>query len=352
MIKIKNLKLRFPQSINLSIDELFIEEGRIFSIIGPNGAGKTTLLNIIALFQKPDDGNIEIWGQNILNMKDVVNFRRKISFVFSQPYLFCGTVYDNIALPLRLRGVDGAKAVDEMLGLFKIGHLKSNIAKTLSQGEKYRLSLARAFVSHPRIVLFDEPFLSLDAPFKESIMHDLRKIIRSNKITAILITQDQKEALAFADELAVMMNGRILQQSSPQDVFAKPASKEVADFVGVETIVEGFIFKKEDNLCFVKIKDRIVEVVSAYNQGDDVFVCIRPQDLTISSHLASSSARNHFKAKIISIEPWQLEYKLYLDCGFNLIASVTKQSIENLGLKVNNEIFVSFKATAVHLIRR
>lgn len=352
MIKIKNLKLSFPNRMNLSIDNLLIEEGRIFSIIGPNGAGKTTFLNIIALFQKPDAGSIEIWGQNILNIKDTLNFRRKVSFVFSQPYLFCGTVYDNITLPLRLRGRDGAKAADEMLELFKIRHLKSNTAKTLSQGQKYRLSLARAFVTHPRIVLFDEPFLSLDAPFKESIMHDLRKIIKSDKITAILVTQDQKEALVFADELAVMVDGRILQQSSPQDVFAKPASKEVADFVGVETILGGFVSKKEDNLCFVKIKDRIVEVVSAYNQGDEVFVCIRPQDLIISRQADASSARNHFKAKIVSIQPWHLEYKMHLDCGFNLIASVTKQSIENLGLKVDNTIFVSFKATAIHLIKR
>lgn len=352
MIKIKNLKLSFSGRMNLAIDNLFIEEGKIFSVIGPNGAGKTTLLNIISLFQKPDSGSIKIWDKNILDTKDAVAFRRKVSFIFSQPYLFSGTVYDNIALPLRLRGINDVKSIDQMLGLFKIGHLKSNVAKTLSQGEKYRLSLARAFVSRPEIVLLDEPFLSLDIPFKESIMHDLRKIIKSSKITAMLVTQDQKEALAFADTLAVMINGRILQQSIPLDVFSRPASKEVADFVGVETIAEGTIFKKEDNLCYVKIKDRVVEVVSAYNLGDDVFVCIRPQDLVVSKHPDINSARNHFQARIISIEPYQLEYRLYLDCGFNLIASVTKQSIENLGLKVDNNIFVSFKATAIHLIKR
>ena len=352
MIKIKNLKLRFPQSINLSIDELFIEEGRIFSIIGPNGAGKTTLLNIIALFQKPDDGNIEIWGQNILNMKDVVNFRRKISFVFSQPYLFCGTVYDNIALPLRLRGVDGAKAVDEMLGLFKIGHLKSNMAKTLSQGEKYRLSLARAFVSRPKLLLLDEPFLSLDRVYKESLINDLRGLIKPNGVSVIFVTQDQTEALTLADTIAVMKDGSILQQGEPQHIFTMPASKEVADFIGAETLVEGMITRKEDNLCFIKAGDNFLEVVSTYNEGDRVLACIRPEDVIIARQIDSNSARNHFKAKIIDIKPWGLEYKLNLYCGFNLIASVTKQSIKNMDLKVKDEVFAVFKATAIHLIKR
>lgn len=352
MIEIDNLKLSFPGRLDLFIDNLSLEEGRISAVIGPNGAGKTTLLNILALFQKPDCGSIQIWGEDILKIRDKLNFRRKISFVFSQPYLFNETVYDNITLPLGLRGMRDTQAADEMLDLFKISRLKMHPAVSLSQGEKHRVCLARAFVTRPGLVLLDEPFLSLDARFKESLINDLRKIIRLNKITAIFVTQDHSEALALSDTIAVMINGRILQVSCPEDIFTRPALREVADFVGVETIIEGSIFKKEDNLCFIKVRDKILEAVSAYNEGDDVFVCVRPEDVTVSKHIDPNSARNHFKAVIINIEPWRLEYKVSLDCGFDLAASVTAQSVKSLGLSSGGEVIVSFKATAVHLIRR
>lgn len=352
MIRIESLKIDFPGRLDLSIDRLLIEEGKIFTIIGPNGAGKSTLLNIIALFQRPDRGIVEIRGKDILNLKDITAFRRGISFVFSQPYLFNDTVYNNIALPLRLRRFRDTKAIDEMLDLFKIRHLMTNKAPTLSQGEKHRAALARAFVTKPDFVLLDEPFLSLDARFKESLISDLRKVIKLNGITVLFVTQDRPEALSLTDTMAVMINGKILQHAKAEDIFTKPASREVADFVGIETIVDGVISKKEDNLCSIKIKDKILEAISEYEEGDNVFVCIRPEGIIISKHEDKTSARNHFKAKIINIEPWRLEYKLNLDCGFNLIAFVTRQSIENMGLSTGDDIFASFKATAIHLIKR
>lgn len=352
MIRIENLKLVFPGRLNLSIDKLSVEESTILTIIGPNGSGKTTLLNIIALFQKPDSGAMEIFGENILNLRNRLAYRRKISFIFSQPYLFNETVYDNVALPLRLRGAHDLRVVDEMLDLFKIAHLKMNLATTLSQGEKHRVSLARALACRPQLLLFDEPFSSLDPRFKESLINDLRRIIKRNRITTIFVTQDHFEALALCDTMAVMVNGRILQQGRPQDIFTRPALKEIADFVGVETIVEGPIYKKENNLCFIKVKDKMVEAVSEYNEGDNVFVCIRPEEVTVSRHIDASSARNHFKAAIVNIEPWRLEYKLSLDCGFSLVAYVTAQSVKNLDLRIGQEIIASFKATAAHVIRR
>jgi tungstate transport system ATP-binding protein len=200
--------------------------------------------------------------------------------------------------------------------------------------------------------LLDEPFLSLDARVKESIMRDLRQTIKTAGAAVIFVTQDQSEALALCDSMAVMMNGRILQHGSPQDVFARPVSKETAGFVGVETILAGEVTGKEANLCSIKTGVKTLEVVSACEKGDSVFVCVRPEDVTVSKSAEAGSMRNHFKAKIVSVEPWRLEYKLSLDCGFNLIAAVTKQSVEGLGLKAGAEVFASFKATAAHLIKR
>lgn len=352
MISIKNLSLEYDKGFKLFIENLIVREGEILAIIGPNGAGKTTLLNIIAMFDNPNKGSVEVFGQNILNGIDRLVLRRKMSFVFSQPYLLNETVYDNIALPLKLRRKCVNERVEEMLGFFKITHLRKHNAFTLSQGQRHRVALARAFVMEPKLILLDEPFLSLDKNFKESIIYDLRKVIKHNKITTVFVTQDQTEALNIADTIVVMKDGRILQQDTPENIFNKPALKEVADFVGVETIISGEVIKKEGNLCFVKVSDSVLEAVSECEAGDDVFVCIRPENVTVSTQSEKNSARNHFSAKIDQISLWGLEYRLSLNCGFNLTAFVTKQSIEILNLRAGQEVFVSFKATALHLIKR
>lgn len=359
MIKIRDLRLAFPGRLDLSIEKLSIEKGKIFTIIGPNGAGKSTLLNILALFQKSDQGTIEVSGRDIFHLKDTLSYRRSISFVFSRPYLFSDTVSRNIALPLNWRGINDPGAIGEMLDLFEIGSLKEANAVTLSQGQMHRVALARAFVTRPQLVLLDEPFLSLDPRYKETLVGQLRRIIHREGTTAIFVTQDHVEALSLADDLAVMKDGALLQQGKPQDLFIKPASREVADFVGIDSVLEGVIDKKEGNLCFVKVGAMTLEAVSAYEAGDSVFVCIRPEDVIIflpaqgaGAAFETSSARNHFKARIVNLEPWKLEVKVTLDCGFNLSAVVTRQSMESLGLKINQEIFVSFKATAIHLIKR
>ncbi len=352
MIRLKDFNFTFSSGFNLAVENLEIPEGGVFTIIGPNGAGKTSLLNIFALFQRVNPGSLEIFGEDAYNSGNMISLKRAMSFVFSEPFLLNDTVFNNVALPLKFRGrMDGAR-VDKMLEFFRIIHLKGRKTNLLSQGEKHRVSLARAFVTQPRLVLLDEPFLSLDPKIKESLIADLRAMVKLNKITAVLVTQDQFEALSLADTMAVMINGRILQQARPEDIFSKPESKEIADFVGVETILEGGIIKKEDSLCAVFVKGKILEAVSECNRGDEVFVCIRPENVTVSLRADKDSARNHFSAKVTSIEPWRLGYKVSLDCGFNLIASVTKQSVESLGLSLGREVFVSFKATAIHLIRR
>lgn len=352
MIKIKDLSLEYPEGFSLVIDKLTIEEGDILGIIGPNGAGKTTLLNIIAMLEKPGTGDIEIFGKDISSRANKPALRRAVSFVFSQPYLLNRNVYENVCLPLKLRGIRDESSVENMLETFKINHLRERNALLLSQGEKHRVVLARAFVAKPKLLLLDEPFLSLDRRYKETLSAQLRRIIKLNKVTAIFVSQEQDEVLGMADKICVMKEGMILQQGRPADVFIKPASREVADFVGVETILEGEIVKKEDNLCFIKVGDKVLEAVSECEADEGVFVCIRPEDVVISQQLDLTSARNHFKAKITGIEPWGLSYKLSLDCAFNLVASVTRQSIESLDLKAGKEIVASFKATAIHLIKR
>ncbi|MBI5554998.1 MAG: ABC transporter ATP-binding protein [Elusimicrobia bacterium] len=387
MIKIKGLHLELPGRLRLDVDNLEIPAGILFALIGPNGAGKSTLLNILSLFQKPDKGSVEVFGKNILVLKNPLPYRRRVSFVLSRPYLLHDTVYNNISLPLALRGIRDKSRVAEMLALFKITPLSGQPALSLSQGETHRVALARALVTRPELILLDEPFSSLDPQYKSALLQDLRRIIKGNKVTTIFVTQDQNEALFLADLIGVIKGGRILQVANPQDVFARPISKEVADFIGIETIIEGTVVKKEDSLCLVavdsvreqslatkfsdsqgaldgnnqglrlevcsnRVNHTIMEVVSDCIVGQKVLVCVRPENITISTAPERDSARNHFQATIKNMVPWGLEYKIDLDCGFNVVAFVTKQSIDQLRLAVGQQVFAAFKATAAHLIKR
>lgn len=352
MIKLSNLRLGFDAGFSLAVDSLNIREGEVLAIIGPNGAGKTTLLNAMALLSKPASGSLEIMGKDALAPVNKIFLRRAMSVVFSQPYLTNDTVYNNVVLPLKLRGLRDDAAVEEMLELFKINHLHGRNAKTLSQGESHRVALARAFVVRPKLVLLDEPFASLDERVKDSITGDLRRIVKASNAAVVLVTQDQGGALTLCDTLAVIMNGRILQQGAPQDVFSRPVSAEVADFVGVETILPGKVVSKIDNLCAVEAGGLTLMVVSGCEAGDSVFVCVRPEDVSISMSADAGGRRNNFKSRVVSVAPWGLEYKVELDCGFTLQAAVTKQLVDGLAIKAEAGVYASFKATAVHLIKR
>jgi tungstate transport system ATP-binding protein len=352
MIKARGLILKVNPEFTLSVDSLDVGAGEVFAVIGPNGAGKTTLLNTLALLREAGSGSLELLGLNALAPENKLFLRRSMSVVFSQPYLTNNSVYENVALPLKLRGLKDGAAVEHALELFKISHLKARSARTLSQGESHRAALARAFVTAPKLVLLDEPFGSLDARVKETIARDLRRALKAAGAAVLLVTQDQGEALTLCDKLAVMAGGRIAQQGAPQDLFARPATKEVADFTGVETILPGKVSAKDDNLCSIQAGGLTLEVISDCGPGDEVFVCVRPEDVSVSKSREAGSMRNHFSAKITSVEPWRLEYKVGLDCGFPLMAAVTRQSVDSLGLKPGLDVFASFKATAAHLIKR
>jgi len=352
MIKLKGLGVKLAAGFDLRLEELRVEAGETLAIIGPNGAGKTTLLNALALLQDVETGSLEIAGQNALEPANRLELRRAMAYLFSRPYLAAGSVYENITLPLKFRGLKDTGQAAQMLELFKITHLRDRDAGQLSQGERHRVSLARAFVTAPKLVLLDEPFSSLDARVRESVTADLAAITKAAGTTVVLVTQDQEEALALGDKLAVLKGGRLLQHGEPGEIFSRPASEEVADFVGVETVIPGEVTAKSDNLCVVRAGGKELEVISACVPGDKVLVCVRPEAVSVAKELETSSVRNHFKGTIISAGPWRLQYKLTLNCGFELIAAVTRQSLEGLGLKPGDAVYASFKATAAHLIKR
>jgi molybdopterin-binding protein len=216
------------------------------------------------------------------------------------------------------------------------------------------VSLARALVLEPSVLLLDEPFASLDPPSRAALLADLRTILRADRVTTVLVTHDRGEAQALADRVGVMLDGGLRQVDETARVFAAPVSEEVARFVGVETIVSGRVLARDAGVTVVDIGGRKVEVAAAAVPGEHVRLCLRPEDVTLAhprERAMLSSARNHLSGMIVAVTPAASIVRVTVDCGFRVVASVTPRSVEDLGLAPGVPIVAVFKASAAHLLR-
>ncbi len=218
--------------------DLTIEEGSFFAMLGPSGSGKTTCLRLISGFEKPNDGSIRIFGQDV---GDVPPNRRNVNTVFQDYALFPHiNVRDNVGYGLMVKGVDRRTRNDraeEMLALVKLSGYGDRKPAQLSGGQRQRVALARALVNEPRVLLLDEPLGALDLKLREAMQDELKALQARLGITFIFVTHDQGEALSMADRLAVFNEGRIAQIGTPNDVYARPRTRFVADFVGSSNVL-------------------------------------------------------------------------------------------------------------------
>jgi tungstate transport system ATP-binding protein len=340
----------------LDIDTILIAEGEVLSLVGPNGAGKTTLLVALCLLTKSLQGSIFFKGKKIGEGISVDTYRRKIAMVFQEPLLFNTTVFENVASGLNFRRIKKSKIshiVDENLERFGISHLKNRSARTLSGGEAQRVSLARAFALGPDILFLDEPFSALDPPTRESLISDFEAVLGASRTTTIFATHDRMEALRLSDRIAVMNNGKMLQVGGAEEVMNHPSNEFVASFVGVETILKGRVVEAKEGEIVVRVGGHEIEAVGNDPPGEHVILCIRPENVTLSSNPSSAqtSARNVFPGVIEKITLLGLYYRVDMDCGFPLVSYVTKHSLEHLSLRAGKKIEASFKATAVHVLK-
>ncbi len=355
LLKVVDLLVRRGGVTVLEISGLEVFQGQVLSLIGPNGAGKSTLMLTLAGLLRPARGKIFFRGERIAD--GGFAYRRHIAMVFQEPLLFDTTVFENVAAGLKIRGVDSGeigRTVPEYLERFGIGHLAKRSARKLSGGEAQRTSLARAFVTKPEIVFLDEPFSALDPPTREVLTGDLERILRETHTTAVASTHDQTEALRLADRIAVVNEGKIAQIGSVSEVMNRPADEFVASFVGMETVLPGRVVRISDGVFVAAVEGGEIQAVGHVRTGEGVLCCIRPEHVTLSTSIpfSESSARNVFSGSILRITPLGLFHRVHLNCGFDLRAYVTHQSLEELGLEEGKRVTASFKATAVHVIPR
>ncbi len=215
-----------------------IEEGGFFAMLGPSGSGKTTCLRLISGFERPTAGHVRIFGENSEN---VPPNRRPVNTVFQDYALFPHlSVRDNVAYGLMVKGTDRRRrqaAAEDMLALVKLDGYGARKPAELSGGQRQRVALARALVNKPRVLLLDEPLGALDLKLREAMQEELKSLQRALGITFIFVTHDQGEALSMADRVAVFSQGAIVQVGSPQDIYERPHTRFVADFVGSANVL-------------------------------------------------------------------------------------------------------------------
>lgn len=356
LMKIENIVVQLGGATVLDITELNVEQGRILALIGPNGAGKSTLLLTLAGLLKPNQGRIYYRGRPVDSNAGRAILRRNAAVVFQEPLLLNTSVYKNVALGLKFRHLSNAEIqrnVENALDYFGITSLSKRSAKTLSGGEAKRVSLARAFAIKPRVILMDEAFNSLDPPTRETLIDDLRHILEETKITAVLALHDREETLRLAQDVTVMDDGKIVQSGTTAQIFNQPDSEFVANFVGTETILEGTVKSVNAGLMEISVAGKIIKAVGDFLPGQNVYCCLRPENIIVSKEMPEKiSARNVFEARVQKIIRQGFFYKMMLDCGFPLVAYITIPSCEDLGICEGSVISASFKATAVHVIRR
>ena len=352
-VTVENLSLRVG-AFTLRDVAFTVGAGEVLVILGPSGAGKTVLLETLAGFNRADHGRISIDGEDVTAAPPEA---RRIGFMFQDYALFPHlTVAQNVAFGRRFApaGTD-AEPIEALLERLGLAHLAHRKPGHLSGGEKQRVALARALAASSRLFLFDEPLAALDAPSRDQLRRELKEFLRRASIPAIYVTHDQAEALALADTIAVMRQGSLVQVGTPSAIFNTPADAAIASFVGVETVVEGKVAAVADGVARIAVNGAFVHAAGAAMPPVDarVLACIRPEDVALAAmpH-PDSSVRNQFRARVVACEPAGPLFKITLDCGFPLVAYVSKQSYLELDLANRGEAVASVKATAVHLIAR
>jgi putative spermidine/putrescine transport system ATP-binding protein len=285
-ISLRGLTKRFANALAVDGLSLDVRQGELVSLVGGSGCGKTTTLRMIAGFERPDAGEIR-FDDRVVN--DVPPRRRRVGIVFQSYALFpTMTVAENIAFGLRVARQPAATVrarVAEMVALTHLDGLEGRYANQLSGGQQQRVALARALARRPDVLLLDEPLSALDAKIRLRLRGELRRIQQDLGITAVYVTHDQEEALSIADRIAVMRAGRIEQIGGPEEIYTRPRTDFVADFVGISNLLACRVISAADGV--VEWEGERLRVPLPAAAAGSVMVSIRPERLAIGGEAAA-----------------------------------------------------------------
>jgi molybdate transport system ATP-binding protein len=325
-------------------------------LFGSSGSGKTTVLRCIAGLEQLTAGKIvfrnQVWSDPATG-RHVPPQSRRIGYVFQDYALFPHlNARDNIAFGLRGLGErEREERIARTSAGLRVNDVLNRFPAELSGGQQQRVALARAVVRQPELLLLDEPLSALDTATRDHVRGELGRLLRELAIPAILVTHDWVDALSLGDELIVMSGKGVLQTGAPQEVFARPQHPEVAAAVGIETVAVGTVRARTSGAITLQVGRTELVAVDPDDGHARYFVCIRGENITLETeHAGKSSARNHLPGKVLGLSPAGPLLKVTVDTGFEAVALVTRQAVADMGLRPGSEVFVVFKASAVHLI--
>jgi spermidine/putrescine ABC transporter ATP-binding subunit len=341
----------------VAVDEisLSIQSGQFLTLLGPSGCGKSTTLRIIAGLHQPSAGRVLIDGRDVTGLGSA---KRNIGMVFQSLALFPHmTAAENVAFGLKMRKVAAAEKTERvrrMLDIVRLGHLGDRYPAQLSGGQQQRVALARALVIEPSILILDEPFAALDRKLRDAMQVELRQITGDFGITSLFVTHDQDEALTLSDLIAVMNQGRVEQFGTPGEIFRKPATRFVADFMGVTNFFDGHMIAAAGATSQVQAAGMIFDAPSSpgLDVGTNVSVAIRPTGIKLFHGKPADTAAAAGLVRQATYHGSVCSYAVELDGGPTLIVRQSNDDLaesETVRFPVGTRVWAGWRREAVHL---
>ena len=290
IVKLEGFGKSYGKKVVIKNVDLEVYEGEFLTLLGSSGCGKTTILRSISGLDNPTVGKVYIDGEDVTNLEPP---KRQVNTIFQNYALFpLMNIYDNIAFGLRMKKVDEEeieKRVKEMLELVHLEGYENRFPRDLSGGEQQRVSLARGLINRPKVLLLDEPLSALDLKLRKAMQIELKMLQRKLGITFIYVTHDQDEALSMSDRIVVLRNGKIEQIDSPNDIYDKPNSLYVAEFIGDANTFKSKIKDIDDKYMYLE-NGMVGNINGEYDVGDNVDIVIRPENIKISNSLKEKNS--------------------------------------------------------------
>ena len=360
-VQIENLVKQFDEGRVTAVDDLTldIEQGEFLVLLGPSGCGKTTTMRALVGLEEPTTGRITVDERVMFDRDKAINVpsnKRGMGMVFQSYAIWPHkTVSQNVAFPLAMQSAsrsDITKRVDDMLELVGLGGLGSRGASQLSGGQMQRVALARSLVMRPKLLLLDEPLSNLDAKLRDKLRFELREIQQELGTTSVYVTHDQAEALALADRIAVIRNGKIIQLDEPTTLYRRPVNTFVADFLGASNLLTGTIVDHESGRG-IRLTD--TDLVLPVNEeddvpaaGTDVHLSVRPEDVVFqSADIESGFGQSRAKVLASSFLGTHARYHVDLESGPDLF--VVSDETTKL-IKPGERVGITFPPAAVQIL--
>ncbi|MBI0025029.1 ABC transporter ATP-binding protein [Bartonella sp. M0187] len=349
-IAVSSLKKKYGALTVIEDLNLDIKKGEFISLLGPSGSGKTTLLMILAGFEKATSGSVSLDGTHIENLPP---HKRGLGVVFQNYALFPHmTVAENIAFPLKMRRYSRSiikQKVQKALDMVQLSDYGKRRPTEMSGGQQQRIALARALVFEPRVILMDEPFGALDKQLREQMQLDIRDMHKRLGLTVVFVTHDQSEALTMSDRIAVFNKGNIEQIGTPLEIYEKPKTDFVAQFIGETNLIKGIVASIDDNFIRMKINDTELKVtkINSVKLGEEIAISLRPELITLSK---SPLANDNMLPGKVRDTVYRGEHTR-IDVDTEIGKVIVRSDRMNSNFVSNNHLIINFNANDCWIVK-